>query len=146
MHLAVSLYVQLFGPLTALTFLAALRWGGRTEILAATAYLLATDLQKVSEGLFAPMFAQFEPVVAVIDIALLLILILLALREPRTWILCSSAFQLIVSLAHVGKLLRPDISPLAYAILMGSGGYPSQILLILGIWQRSRRSWKTVSS
>lgn len=140
MHLAATLYVELFIPIVAITFLAALRWGGLTEILGATAFLLATDLQKILEGVLAPMFVDFEPFVATIDIALLVILLMLALREPRVWILCATAIQLIVCLAHVGKLFRPDISPLAYAILMGSGGYPSQVLLIIGIYQRTRRS------
>lgn len=128
-----NLYVALFAPLVIANFIAAYIWRGRSELVVAASYLAATLLQKALEGIAGPMFAGFEPFVAMIDFALAIGLVLLAVRDPRTWILCAAALQLVVSFAHIGKLLDPSMSRLAYAILMGSGGYPSQILLSIGI-------------
>lgn len=85
-------------------------------------------------------FERFEPFVAIIDTALALGLVLLAAHSPKIWVLCAAALQLIVSFAHIGKLLDPGMSRLAYEILMGSGGYPSQILLSIGICLHAMRA------
>lgn len=139
MHLAATIYVQLFAPLAAATFLGAIWRGGKSEVLIGGMFVVATDLQKIAEHALASAYTAFDPIIAVTDASLFAVLLLIALRDPRVWILCATALQLVVSLAHVGKIMRPDISPLAYAILLGSGGYPSQLLLIIGILQSSRK-------
>lgn len=131
-----AIYVELFFPLVCITFLAAIRWGASSEIAVAFAYLVATDSQKIAEGSGARMFAHFEGTVAVIDVALFVALLLVALQNQKKWMICCAALQLLSLFAHFGKLTDQAMSPLAYAILMGSGGYPSQILLSIGIGSR----------
>lgn len=128
-----SLYVAAFAPLVVANFVVAMLRGGRLEQWVASSYLAATFCQKALEGLATPMFSSFEPFVATIDIALAIWLLLLAVRNPKVWILCAAALQLVVSCAHIARLFDPQMSRLAYAILTGSGGYPSQILLLIGI-------------
>lgn len=134
-----NLYVGLFVPVVVANLAAALRWGGRSEVWVASGYFAATVLQKTLQGVGGPMYARFEPFVAIIDVALALGLILLAVHSPKIWILCAAALQLIVSFAHIARLLDPQMSRLAYEILMGSGGYPSQILLSIGICRHAMR-------
>lgn len=132
-------YVALFTPLAILLWLAAWRWGGRTESSAAAAIVGATIAQKIGQGLFAPMYSDFEPVVATIDIAMLIWLAVLAQRDRKAWILCAAALQLLCCFAHVAKAFQPDMPALIYAILMGSAGYPLLFLLALGIATHKRK-------
>lgn len=132
-------YVACFPPLVALSLLLAWRWGGMTELLAALDYLVGTDLQKVAASTPGVRFVHFEPVVATIDITVFLVLLLLAYRRPRTWLLCSAALQFIACLGHVAKVMQPAMPALVYEILMGSSGYPLLLLLWAGIAIDHRR-------
>jgi len=132
-------YVGSFPPLAALSILLAWRWGGTTELLVALVYLIGTDLQKIAASTAGIRFVHFEPVVATIDIAVFLALVVLAYRQPRTWLLCSAALQLIACLGHAAKALQPTMPALVYEILMGSAGYPLLLLLWLGIATCRRR-------
>lgn len=126
------LYVELFPALCAMLVLAAWRWGGSNELIVASLYVIATDLQKCLQGVDAPMFHHIEYGVAAIDFGVLSALTALAVTEPRKWILCSAALQMLVTSSHFAKYLESDISPLSYAILAGSGGYPMLALLAFG--------------
>jgi hypothetical protein len=132
-------YVEIFPPLCSLALLASWRWGGKTEILAAASYVIAADLQKVVQGWEAPMFARLEVLVALLDAGLFLFLTALAVRTPRTWILCAAALQLLACTGHIAKMLDVSISRLAYAIMMGSSGYPLLILLTAGVIASARQ-------
>jgi hypothetical protein len=133
------LYVEFFPPLCSLALLAAWHWGGKTELLAAASYVIATDLQKVVQGWGAPMFARLEVLVATLDTGLFLFLTALAVRTPRTWILCAAALQLLACTGHLAKALDWSITRLAYAIMMGISGYPLLILLTAGVIANARQ-------
>jgi hypothetical protein len=139
LHFAIQIYVQAFLPLTLLVLWGAVQWGGRTEQVVAWSFALASLTQKCTQGLFAQVFSRIEPTVALVDALLLIILFRMSLRDPRWWVLTASACQLLSTLAHAARMVDFDMSPLAYAILTGTGGYPTQFLLIAGIIEHHAR-------
>jgi hypothetical protein len=136
-------YVGCFAPLVALSILLAWRWGGTTQLLVALIYLIGTDLQKAVARTAGIRFVHFEPIVATIDIAAFLALVVLAYRQPRIWLLCSAALQFIACLGHAAKVLQPAMPALVYEILMGSAGYPLLVLLWVGIATSRARKGRT---
>lgn len=77
-------------------------------------------------------YRTIEIGVAGVDLCLLIALVACLVRYERRWLYAASALQFVVVTAHFAKLAEPTISRLAYAIMTGSGGYPSLILLATG--------------
>lgn len=146
LRMAITIYVNAFLPLCLLSLALAWRWGGSTERFVAWAFVIATLLQKSTQGLTDPMFSEFELFVALLDFGLLIALLRASFRDPQTWLLIATALQLLSSLAHAARLADVRMTPLAYAILMGSGGYPTQLLLIYGIIALNRRRTRLPTS
>jgi hypothetical protein len=140
LHTAIHIYVNAFLPLCLLTLGAAIRWGGTTERIIAWSCVMASVMQKVLMALFGHNFGHLEPTVILVDLALLAMFCWMALRDPQWWVLTACAFQLLSASAHLGHLVDTGMSPLAYAILNGTGGYPTQFLLIAGIVGHRRSS------
>ncbi|WP_267389587.1 hypothetical protein [Sphingomonas sp. GC_Shp_3] len=90
-------------------------------------------MQKLLMALFGHSFQQLEPTVMVVDLTLLIALCRVGLRDPRWWVLTMCALQLLSASTHLEHLVDTGMSPLAYAILSGTGAYPTQFLLIAGI-------------
>ncbi|BCA59126.1 hypothetical protein [Sphingomonas sp. HMP6] len=132
-----ALYVSLFFPLVCLNFGAALKWGGRYEIEAASGFLAATVAERILEAVTPEAFSGFVTLVAIIDLSLFIALATMAIQSQKKWLLLAAALQLLALFGHFARLLDDAMTPLAYAILMGSGGYPSQTLLLIGIVSRS---------
>lgn len=143
MLLFATLYVESFAPLCALLLILAWRFGGRIELIVACLFMIATDLQRAFVALNSQSYSRFEPALAAIDWALCVSLFLLCLRRPKPWLLATAALQFLSSFGHLAKLIDVGLSPLAYAILMGSGGYPTLILLGAGIISHARNTRKT---
>ncbi len=133
LHTAIQIYVNAFLPLCLLTLGAAIRWGGTTERIVAWSCVLASSMQKLLMALFGHSFQQLEPTVMVVDLTLLIALCRVGLRDPRWWVLTMCALQLLSASTHLEHLVDTGMSPLAYAILSGTGAYPTQFLLIAGI-------------
>lgn len=139
-------YVYAFLPLCLLSLVLAWRWGGTTERIAAWSFVIATLAQQLGHRIAGPAFSHFEPLMALIDAALFGTLLWLSFGDPRRWLLIASALQLLSLLGHFARLMTGHMMPLAYAILMGSGGYPTQFLLIGGIIAFHRRHQKRLPS
>ena len=132
-------YVDAFPPLASLSVLLAWRWGSSTELIVAMIYVIGTDAQKAVTEVVGLRFVHFEPIVATVDVAVLLGLVLLAYRRPRLWLLGSAALQFVGCLGHAAKLFQPAMPALVYEILAGSAGYPLLVLLWLGTATARRR-------
>ncbi|WP_371425103.1 hypothetical protein [Tardiphaga sp.] len=137
-----TIYVHAIVPLSVLAALAAARWGGTTEKWFAWAFATAAIGQKLVQGAGRTMYVGLEPGVALLDFALFITFLLLSVRCPKTWLLIATAFQLLSASAHLARIVDIGMSPLAYAILMGSGGYPILILLAAGIVAKARQQAK----
>lgn len=130
-----------YGALPVLVF-AAYRWGGIAERAVAVLFVAAAVLSVVGRAIengFLFYLVRTEYLVSVIDLALLIALIVLAVRTPVWWLLCEASLQLLTMMSHVAKMLGSPFTGLAYALMAGASSYPALILLGLGILQHYLR-------
>lgn len=142
----IPLYTYGFWPALALVAAYAWRCGGQPERSAAVMYVSATVLEVVARNLDAQPWARFDIAFVSIDMLLLTGLLILALRFGRTWSIFAVAIQLVSTLGHPMKLIYSGILPLTYAILTGSSGWLSLILLAIGTRSAQRAArWRNES-
>jgi hypothetical protein len=134
------IYVYSFYVLLPLMVLAAMLWGGATERTVAWLYVAALLGTKLLRSSMATSFISLEAGVLVVDGALLIALGWLAIMSGRWWLICATAFQLIATLGHLGKLVNPDMSRTAYGLMESASSYPTLITLAIGIYQYRRRT------
>jgi hypothetical protein len=128
-------YVWAYPPLALLTLLAAWRWGGRSERTIGFLYAIGTLIEFASQT----RYDTFEPIIAAVDWSLFGLVTAVAVRDRHLWLSASAAALLLGNLGHMAKLSDPTLPKLAYAILIGSAGYPVLILLAIGIIAHKRR-------
>jgi hypothetical protein len=134
------IYVYTFWFALPLLVIAAMLWGGWAERTVAwlfVAALLGTQLLKSS---VATSFLSLEAGVLLVDGALLVALGWIAIRTGKWWIICVTAFQLIAVLGHLGKLVNPGMSRMAYGLMESVSSYPALIALAIGIYLHRRRT------
>lgn len=125
-------YVWMFWPALLLAVGAAMKWGGPAEKWAGIAYLGAAVTETLVRAPLSHAYRTVDVGVASVDLGLLIALIVFLVRYERRWLYAASALQFVVVTAHIAKLTVPGMSRLAYAIMTGSGGYPSLLLLAVG--------------
>lgn len=89
---------------------------------------------------------------ALVDLSLLLALIVLASRCTRHWPLWVAGFQLAAIVAHLAKLIDPDMQATGYAVQLQIWAYPMLLATAAGAWRyQTRRAagviepdWKTL--
>ncbi|HVF83404.1 MAG TPA: hypothetical protein VM913_04445 [Sphingomicrobium sp.] len=137
--------VAIYWTLLAIVVVIAFRRGDRESRYAALVCLGATILTVFFLTPFRREFTQVETFVAAIDIAVLLSFVAIALRSVRFWPLWVSGLQLTTVMAHVLRLLRPDLVDLAYAAAMRFWSYPILLILVVAAL-RSRNHPATLAS
>lgn len=126
------LYLGLFWIALPAVLFAAWVWGGRSERIVAALYVAALTASKLLKSEPAHDFFNVEAGLVVTDTALLAALIAVAARYGRTWVILTAAFQLLSTLAHFARLIRADLTPLAYSLMESASSYPALILLAVG--------------
>lgn len=122
-----------------LVFVAAWRWGGSAERTVATMYLLAALLTLAARFPGTSRFTTLQVVPAAIDVALLIGLVIVAVRVDRWWPIWSAALQLTTVLGHIAMMQGAGTKPFAYFMTVVSSAFPSLILLAVGILNHRRR-------
>lgn len=109
--------------------------GGREEKLAAIICIAASI---ASLAVFLPIsvsYDDFQPAVAIVDLAVLAGFIMISLRTPRFWPLWVAGLQLTSATGHVLKLVEPGLLPVAYGASLAFWSYPILLILALGTWR-----------
>lgn len=109
--------------------------GGRSERLATMMMCLAAILTDVVGSAFNTHWHKPQLGVLAVDVALLIGLVLLALRSHRFWPLTVASLQLIAVLTHPALWIDPAILPFGYALMQGFWAYPMMLLVALGAWR-----------
>jgi hypothetical protein len=131
--------VLLFFLLLAIVTVYAFFRGGRDERLAVAICLAATV------GSLAVMlpedvdYRDLQPLVALIDVAVLGAFTWIALRSERFWPLWIAGLQLTSTTGHLLKLLKPDMVSLAYSASLALWSYAILLILAVGTWRASKR-------
>lgn len=115
-------------------------WGGRDERLAATAFVVATALSWSMDS----QYSATQTNVLLVDFALLLGLVGLALMSDRFWPMYAAAFQLVGTIVHVASMTEKSDFAWAYAVGLIFWSYAVMATLIAGTWVegRNRRSMR----
>ena len=124
--LRVILFYLLLLAVVAIAF----RRGDRETQFAGLIALVATLLSAASVT-FLGAGQPVETVVAVVDLGVLALFVWIALRSYRFWPLWVSGLQLTTVLAHILRILNPQLVDIAYQAAMRFWSYP--ILLIIAV-------------
>jgi hypothetical protein len=130
--------IYLYFALLALVSGYALLKGGREERFVAAVCVLASF---ASLAVFHPRdvsYHDFQPRVALIDLAVLGAFVGIALRTRRFWPLWVSGLQMTTAIGHVLKLLDPELVPVVYGAALASWSYPILLILAVGTWRAHR--------
>lgn len=133
-----SLY--LFLALLALCCAYALARGGTPERTSALLQFgaFATD-ELVHRMIDGRAYTALATGSMLVDLALLLALIVLAGRCTRHWPLWVAGWQLAAIVAHLAKLVDPDMQATGYAIQLQIWAYPMLLATVAGTWRYQAR-------
>lgn len=128
-----------FAAVLCLVSLYALLRGGSPERSAATMYLVAYMLSNLVTQLFGENYNQVQWLVLGVDVVLLGALFALALKANRYWGIWAAAFQLIAVVAHLAKILFPNIGAQAFAITLLLWSYAVLPMLAVATYRHQAR-------
>ena len=115
--------------------------GNKYERLAG---LICISASLVSYLAHAPVHLHYLGVEAsdlIVDMAVLLAFIGIALRSDRFWPLWVAGLQLTISMSHLLKAIDLDLMPRAYAAAERFWSYPTLIIIAVAAW-RAHRRWR----
>jgi len=127
--------------------------GGGPERAGASIFLVATILTAVVLPSVNIRYRGVEIGLLLVDVAMLLAFLAVAVRAERFWPLWMTAMQGVEVMSHIAIKLSPDIVPWAYWNAVVLWSYPMMLVLVLGIHRHRRRvaelgadpSWKNSS-
>jgi hypothetical protein len=117
-------------------FFYALARGGWAERIG-TLNMVAGSLATVAvNSPLAVRYASVEVSILLVDVAVLLPFLALALRSDLYWPLWTTALQLLVVLGHAARLSHPAMLPFGYGFLLAVWSYPQLAIMVAAIWAR----------
>lgn len=122
-----------FGALMWGTCLYAVYRGGRSEKIVAGGIIANVYLTVLVSSPFAHRFQTVELPIAIVDTALLMLLLSIALTSRKFWPLWLTAMQALGTLSHLAPLV-PHVIPWAYGNAVALWMYP--MLIVLGLATR----------
>ena len=84
-------------------------------------------------------YGHLEVGVFVIDVALLIALVIVALKADRMWPIALAALHLDSTAAHILKLFDAEVIRVTYAVMIIMWAYPMQVILAIGTLRHQRR-------
>lgn len=111
--------------------------GGQPERLVAGMFLIAFPLGSFINAKLRSEGIQWGSLS--VDLALLVLLLMIALRANRYWPMGIVAMQLLQVMGHLLKLADPTMLPLLYWLSSVVWAYPMLILLLLGAVRHRNR-------
>jgi hypothetical protein len=133
-------YPKLFPPFLLIVALLAWWRAQWPERAAATLFVAAWIGTQLFESEVHQRWFYLETGVLAVDVTLTIGLGYLAVRSGRGWLIFATAIQLLSTMAHLGRVIEPHFSALAYAIMEGASAWPTVIALAIGVWRNPRRS------
>src|SRR3989337_1801345 len=128
-----------FWAVLLLTFGYAL-WRGRSDERIAASVCLAASV--ASGFAICPVSVRYtgrEIGLLMIDAAVLLAFVAIALRAQRFWPLWVAGLQLTSSISHLVKVVDVDLITRAYGAAAVFWSYPILLIIVIGTWRSHRR-------
>ncbi|HEX5238068.1 MAG TPA: hypothetical protein VFW39_06360 [Sphingomicrobium sp.] len=116
-------------------------WRGRKyERIAALVFIAATILSIVGQSLLRVYYVEIETSDLIVDSAVLVAVIAIALVSDRFWPLWAAGLQLVDSMSHLMKAVDADMLPQVYGTAERFWSYPILMVLLIGAWRQHRRT------
>jgi hypothetical protein len=116
-------------------------WRGRRyERIAAIVFIAATVVSILMRSPIEGRYHGVEASDLVIDTAVLVAVLAIALLSDRFWPLWAAGLQLVGSMSHLLKAIQADLLPHVYGAAERFWSYPILIILFIGAWRQHRRS------
>ena len=115
-------------------------WRGRKyERIAALVFISATVLSILGHSPHG-RYVAVEVSDLIVDSAVLVAVVAIALLSDRFWPLWAAGLQLVDSMSHVLKAIDIDLLPKVYGAAERFWSYPILLILFVGAWRQHRRS------
>lgn len=116
-------------------------WRGRKyERIAALVFVTATILSIIGHSPLRGRYLELEASDLIVDSAVLVVVMTIALVSDRFWPLWAAGLQLVDSLSHVMKAVDADLVPTVYGAAERFWSYPILLILFIGAWRQHRRT------
>ena len=116
-------------------------WRGRKyERMAALVFVTATILSILGSSPLRARYVGMATGDMIVDTAVLLALVAIALVSDRFWPLWAAGLQLVDSMSHLMKAIDADLLPKVYGAAERFWSFPILIILLVGAWRQHRRS------
>ena len=126
--------------LLALVSLFAWRRGGGPEKAAAVALLASLAIDQTYHALVAaPLYRQLDLWHMSLDVAMLAVMVGLALRSPRVWLLWMASLQTISALGHVLHVIELAMPVVVYWAMITAPSWLQILLLAAGTYLNDQR-------
>lgn len=109
----------------------ALAWGGRDGRWGAAMVISASALTMVLSD--ANSWLNTNMAVMMVDAAMLMGMVALAMVSRSYWPMWFAAFQLIGTATHLATIMVPTIVPMLYQMMSGLWAIPTLLAMVLGI-------------
>jgi hypothetical protein len=115
-------------------------WRGRKyERIAAVVFIGATVVSIILRSPLQDRYHGVEMSDLVIDSAVLMAVVAIALVSDRFWPLWVAGLQLVDSMSHLLKAIDAELLPTVYGAAERFWSYPILIILFIGAWRQHRR-------
>lgn len=116
-------------------------WRGRKyERLAALVFVTATIFSVLSHSPLRGRYVGIETSDLIVDTAVLVAMLAIALASDRFWPLWVAGLQLVDSMSHLMKAIDPDLIPQVYGAAERVWSYPILFILLIGAWRQHHRN------
>ena len=129
----------IFSGLLLLASFYAIARGGKPERYAAFMYLAAFVASVLSAQFGSELYHSINWGIAAADLTLAVSLGALALHANRYWTIWASSIQIVAILAHLAKLMVPEIAATAYEITLLVWSYAVIPLLTVATYRHRQR-------
>ncbi len=114
-------------------------WRGRKyERIAALVFVTATVLSILGHSP-SLRYVEIEGSDLIVDSAVLVAIIGIALVSDRFWPLWAAGLQLVGSMSHLMKAIQPDLLPHVYGAAERFWSYPILVILFVGAWHQQQQ-------
>lgn len=113
--------------------------GRADQRIAATVCIVASIVSVIVLSPMSVRYTSVEVGELTVDLLVLSLFLVVALRSDRFWPLWISGLQLTTTLAHFLKAINFDLLPSAYGAAERFWSYPILIVIAVGAWRQHRR-------
>jgi hypothetical protein len=132
------LMIYLFVSIQVATSAYALWRGGAPERIVGALMPIAFIGTVAFQSQFPVRFHGVELGIFIVDCALLIALLAVALRAERYWPIWMTGLQAVAVAAHLATMVSP-VMPIAYALMLSFWTFPMMAILVAGTWRHRRR-------